>query len=74
MSDVKNLLACKNCKMLVDSEQLKADKADIHTCPHCRGQLTRDWQGYLAVVDFEKSDIAKAMGISKNGKYALKVR
>ena len=74
MTDVKNLLACRNCKMLTDSEALKAAKVSLTECPQCRGQLTKDWQGYLAIVDFEKSEIAKTMGISKNGKYALKVR
>ena len=74
MSDVRNLLACKSCKMLFDSEALKEQKLPLSECPQCRGQLTKDWQGYLAVVDFEKSEIAKTMGISKNGKYARKVR
>ncbi len=72
MSDVKNLVACKECKMLFDNEALK--QSGQSSCPQCGGQLTKDWQGYLAVVDFEKSEIAKTMGISKNGKYALKVR
>ncbi len=72
MSDVKNLVACKNCKMLHDGEKLKA--SGQNTCSQCGGALTKEWQGYLAIVDFEKSEIAKTMGISKNGKYALKVR
>ena len=44
------------------------------TCPRCGGQTSREWQGYLVVIDYEKSDIAKQMGISSNGKYALRVR
>ncbi len=72
MSDVKNLVACKSCKMLFDNEDLK--KSGQSTCTQCGGSLTKDWQGYLAIVDFEKSEIAKTMGISKNGMYALKVR
>ncbi|MBR4226514.1 MAG: DNA-directed RNA polymerase subunit E [Candidatus Methanomethylophilaceae archaeon] len=72
MSDVKNLVACKSCKALQDSLELKTSGQTA--CRFCGGALTKDWQGYLAIVDFEKSEIAKTMGISKNGKYALKVR
>ncbi len=56
--------ACKECSYI--------DEADV--CPRCGGQMSKDWQGFLAVVDFEKSEIAKKMGISANGRYALKVR
>ncbi|MBR6204545.1 MAG: DNA-directed RNA polymerase subunit E [Clostridia bacterium] len=72
MSDVKNLVACKSCKRLYDSAQLKTSGQTA--CRLCGGALTKDWQGYLAIIDFEKSEIAKTMGISDNGKYALKVR
>ena len=52
-------LACKSCKTV---------------CPRCGGETTKDWQGMVAIADFEKSDIAKKMGITANGTYALKVR
>ncbi len=56
--------ACKQCNFISESD----------VCPRCGGQTSRDWQGFLAVIDFEKSEIAREMGISENGKYALKVR
>ncbi|MDY0293567.1 MAG: transcription elongation factor subunit Spt4 [Candidatus Methanomethylophilaceae archaeon] len=56
--------ACKQCSFI--SEEA--------TCPRCGGQTSREWQGYLIVVDHEKSDIAKRMGISSNGRFALRVR
>lgn len=56
--------ACKQCSFISESD----------VCPRCGGQTSKDWQGFLAVTDFEKSEIAKKMGISSNGKYALKVR
>ncbi|MCL2032783.1 MAG: DNA-directed RNA polymerase, subunit E'' [Methanomassiliicoccaceae archaeon] len=56
--------ACKQCNFL----------SEIDTCPRCGGQTSKEWQGFIAVVDFEKSDIAKRMGITANGRYALKVR
>ena len=56
--------ACKQCSFISEED----------TCPRCGGQTSREWQGYLVVIDYEKSDIAKQMGISSNGKYALSVR
>ncbi|MCL2149079.1 MAG: DNA-directed RNA polymerase, subunit E'' [Methanomassiliicoccaceae archaeon] len=57
--------ACKQCMFLSETTD---------TCPRCGGPTSREWQGFVAVVDYEKSDIAKRMGISANGRYALKVR
>jgi len=56
--------ACKQCNFLSESD----------TCPRCGGQTSKEWQGFIAVVDFERSEIAKRMGIAANGRYALKVR
>ena len=56
--------ACKECSFISEDD----------VCPRCGGQTSKDWQGFLAVADFEKSEIAKKMGISANGRYALKVR
>ncbi|WP_400151417.1 transcription elongation factor subunit Spt4 [Candidatus Methanarcanum hacksteinii] len=56
--------ACKQCSFISEED----------TCPRCGGQTSREWQGYLVVIDYEKSDIAKQMGISSNGKYALRGR
>ena len=56
--------ACKNCHML--TEQGK--------CPTCGGALSKDWKGYLIVMDYSRSKIAKKMNIDVNGKFALRVR
>ncbi len=56
--------ACRQCSFI--------SKEDV--CPRCGGQTSKEWQGYLTVLDFEKSELAKKMGISANGEYALKVR
>ena len=58
------LKACKQCSFISEDD----------VCPRCGGQTSKDWQGYLVVIDFEKSEIAKSMGIAAKGKYALKVR
>lgn len=66
------LRACKECSFI--DEENPDWKSRGFTCNRCGGETTREWQGLLAVVDFEKSEIAKRMGISENGRYALRVR
>jgi len=56
--------ACKQCTMI----------SEIDTCPNCGGVTSKEWQGYVIILDFTKSEIAKKMGIKANGKYALRVR
>lgn len=56
--------ACKNCHRLTEEE----------SCPVCKIPTTQYWSGYLAVIDPEKSDISKRMGMKTPGQYALKVR
>lgn len=58
------LKACKSCSFVSGDD----------VCPRCGGQTSKDWQGFLVVTDFEKSEIAKKMGITSNGRFALKVR
>ena len=57
--------ACKNCNMISD---------DHDTCPNCSEALSKNWQGYVLILDYSRSQIAKKMNIGVNGKYALKVR
>ena len=56
--------ACKKCSMISDGE----------SCPNCGGEMSKEWQGYVIIIDHTKSEIAKKMGITANGKFALKVR
>ena len=58
------LKACRSCSFVSEDD----------VCPRCGGQTSKDWQGFLVVTDFEKSEIAKKMGITSNGRFALKVR
>jgi len=36
--------------------------------------LSREWQGYAIILDTNRSDIARQIGVKENGRYALKVR
>ena len=59
-----SLKACKNCRTITDQNK----------CPRCSGEVSREWQGYLVVMDPEKSEIARKMGINASGRYALRVK
>ena len=56
--------ACKSCYHITE----------LDTCPLCGGELSKEWQGYCIVTDHTKSLFARKMGISANGRYALRVR
>ena len=56
--------ACKRDRLLFEEEE----------CPLCKGnQIATSWKGRLYVLDTAKSEIAKKIGISHEGEYAIKV-
>lgn len=56
---------CRRCKMFVEEE----------ICPNCQtSAFTTSWQGRLFISDPEGSMIAKQVGITSKGEYAIKVR
>ena len=56
--------ACKKCKIFVESDE----------CPQCHSaQFVLNWKGRIHILDSNKSDIAKKMGIDVKGEYAIKV-
>ncbi len=57
--------ACTQCKLFVEGD----------SCPSCSGnQFSDTWQGRLYINDPKKSLIAKKLGITFAGEYAIKVR
>jgi DNA-directed RNA polymerase subunit E" len=57
--------ACRNCHKLSE---------DVKECPVCKGtDLTTFWSGFVSFVNTDKSEIAKKMGITTVGKYALRL-
>ena len=57
-------MACRKCKFVTTGK----------VCPACKSSdLTPDWNGVVLVVDPSNSQIARTLGISAKGKYALKV-
>lgn len=62
----KAFKACTKCKLLVPHE--------VTVCPSCgSSSFTEAWSGMVVIVDAEKSQLAKALGIAKPGRYALKL-
>src|SRR5207249_1823147 len=61
---VKIPKACNNCGHVTDEDK----------CPLCGGETSKDWQGYVIIVDHQRSEIAKKMGIHVNGMFGLRVR
>ncbi len=56
--------ACKSCSLITEEDDCKA----------CGGATSREWQGYVVIMDHTRSEIARKMGIQSNGKFALRVR
>lgn len=55
--------ACKNCKLLVEGDH----------CPLCKGTgFVTNWKGRIAVLDPNRSEIAKKIGIPAKGEFAIK--
>ncbi|MEA3378500.1 MAG: transcription elongation factor subunit Spt4 [Nanoarchaeota archaeon] len=56
---------CKKCKLFVEGNE----------CPLCKGkQFSDSWKGRIIITDPLKSEIAKVLGITAKGEYAIKVR
>ncbi len=57
--------ACKRCRLII---------AQGDFCPLCGStDLTTKWSGYVIILNAEKSEIAKKLGIKVNGTYALNI-
>ena len=57
--------ACKECHLILDEKSSQR-------CPE--SEVSREWQGFIEVLDPEMSELAKEMGIRTPGRYALRVR
>ena len=56
---------CKECKMFVEKDKCPNDKND---------KFTDNWKGRIVIIDSNKSEIAKRVGIAAKGEYAIKIR
>ncbi|HPX77183.1 MAG TPA: transcription elongation factor subunit Spt4 [Methanobacterium sp.] len=56
--------ACTRCHRIMEDDR----------CAICNVSSSRNWSGFLIIIDPEKSDIAKELKIELPGEYALRVR
>lgn len=56
--------ACTRCHRIVEGDQ----------CEVCNLVTSKNWSGFLIIVDPLKSDIAHELKIEEAGEYALRVR
>ncbi|HLC92834.1 MAG TPA: transcription elongation factor subunit Spt4 [archaeon] len=58
--------ACRSCRYVLE------EGGDV--CPICGSNaFTTFWRGYVVVIKPETSQIAQKMGLTKAGKYALRL-
>lgn len=58
-------VACRSCKFI---------NMDSSVCKNCGStDLTKEWYGYVIIIDPNNSEMAQKLGIKLPGKYALKV-
>ncbi len=58
--------ACRSCRFVLEEGG--------EVCPVCgSNSFTTFWRGYVIVLKPETSQIAQKMGITKAGKYALRL-
>lgn len=62
----KPFKACIRCKFLALPEEEK--------CPNCGSTtFTDEWSGVAIILDPERSEVARILGITKPGRYAIKI-
>ena len=56
---------CRECKMFVEGPKCPNDHSE---------KFTDNWKGRIFIIDANKSEIAKKVGINVKGEYAIKIR
>lgn len=58
--------ACKECRYIVQTKE--------KVCPKCQGELSEKYSGMVVILDPERSEIAKLIGVNVVGSYAVRVK
>ena len=62
----KNPFACGECHLVLSD--------GVDQCPlHPSSRVSSDWNGYVIIMQPNRSEIAKRLQVELPGKYALKV-
>jgi len=60
------LKACTKCRALINDT--------VEVCPICGSRkFTEEWDGFIAVIDPEKSEAARMLSINQKGVFSIKV-
>ncbi len=55
---------CKSCKIFVEENE----------CPICKNAIfSNTWKGRIAVLNTDKSNVGKKIGVKVKGEYAIKI-
>ncbi|MCD6510098.1 MAG: DNA-directed RNA polymerase, subunit E'' [Thermoprotei archaeon] len=66
-----SFMACRKCKTIFQV----TEKNEPIRCPNCGStDISDDWSGLIIIFDPSTSIIAQRLGITKPGRYAIKVR
>jgi DNA-directed RNA polymerase subunit E" len=58
--------ACKQCRYIITTKE--------KACPKCGGELSDKYSGMIVVLDPERSEVAKLVGLNAVGNYAIRVK
>lgn len=58
--------ACKECRYIIHTKE--------KVCPKCQGELSEKYSGVVIVLDPERSEVAKLIGVNAIGSYAVRVK
>lgn len=58
--------ACKECRYIIQTKE--------KACPKCQGELSDKYSGLVVILDPERSEIAKLIGVNVVGSYAVRVK
>lgn len=65
--------ACRKCRRILKDDEIQKDVSI--RCPVCNStDLSEDFSGMVIILNPEESEIAKQLGVSQPGSYALRVR
>jgi DNA-directed RNA polymerase subunit E" len=67
----KQPFACGECNRILPEPENKNDVVQCKNCPNA--PLTTDWQGYVIILNPERSEVAARLNVKSPGTYALKV-
>lgn len=58
--------ACKECRYIIHVKE--------KVCPKCGGELSEKFSGMVIILDPERSEIGKLIGVNAVGSYAVRVK